>query len=109
MTEDFTMAVRFKAKPEHSAEFGERLNAVVDATRRDAGCIIFDVHAIADDPNGWFLYEGWRSKADSDAHMAKPEIKAFFADWERLLAEVPEPLILTLISQRAPPADAWAE
>ena len=105
MSEDFTMAVQFKAKPEYSAEFGARLDGLVSATRHDTGCIVFEVHRIVDDPDGWFLYEGWRSKADSDAHMEKPEIKAFFADWPRLLAEEPKPLILTLTSVRASAAE----
>lgn len=105
--EAFTMAVTFTAKPEHSEEFGRRLNGLVEATRRDAGCIVFDVHRVAGTTDTWFLYEGWRTRADSDVHMAKPEIKAFFGDWPHLLAQEPQPVVLTLTSARAAPATSW--
>jgi len=107
MNGTFTMAVCFKAKAQHSAEFGARLLDVVDVTRLDTGCIVFDVHQVQDDQNAWYLYEGWRSKEDSDTHMRKPVIQAFFAEWDRLLMEAPVPLMLDLKSRRSSPASSW--
>ena len=45
---------------------------MVAPTRAEPGCINYDLHRSQDDASRFVLYEGWRGKAELDAHMASP-------------------------------------
>jgi quinol monooxygenase YgiN len=69
-----------------SEELGRRLNALVEPTRAEAGCINYHLHRSNEDRAVWMLYENWRSAADLNAHFEMPYLKEFVAR----LAEVVE-------------------
>jgi quinol monooxygenase YgiN len=86
MPSKLTLVAFLRAKPGQSEELGRRLNALVDPTRAEAGCIGYDLHRSNEDKAVWMLYENWRSAADLDAHFEMPYLKEFVAR----LAEVVE-------------------
>lgn len=72
-----TNAAFFRAKEEAVDELGERLLALVEPTRREPGCIRYEIYQSEDDPQNWFIHEDWRTPADFDAHMNAPYIADF--------------------------------
>lgn len=87
MTTELTNAAFFTAKPGQSESLGARLLGLVGPTRREPGCLRYDIYHSADDPDAWFVYEDWRSQADFDAHMRTPYVQAFMADVPNLCAD----------------------
>jgi quinol monooxygenase YgiN len=84
MSSKLTLVASLRATPGQSEELGRRLNALVEPTRAEAGCINYDLHRSNEDRAVWMLYENWRSAADLNAHFETPYLK------EARLAEVVE-------------------
>lgn len=87
MTEPLTLIATLKAKPGLEDELGRHLVPLIVPTRREPGCISYDLHRAKDDKAVWLFYENWRSKADLDAHLASPHLQALLRELPRLLAE----------------------
>lgn len=79
-----------KAKPGHEAEVRRELVALVAPSRKDAGCLGYDLHESKDHP-GWFLFhENWTDRQALDRHLQKPDLQAALGRVTALLAEPPE-------------------
>jgi quinol monooxygenase YgiN len=74
------------AKNETREELRAILTAQVKPTRAEEGCINYDFHVDAEDPNTFMFYENWRSRADLDAHLKTPHLQPLFGRLEELLA-----------------------
>ena len=60
---------------------------LIEATRREAGCITYDLYRKPADPDALVFVETWQSKAAVDAHFEEPHLKAFQAAMADLLTE----------------------
>lgn len=69
-----------RAQAGRSEELGQRLRRLVAASRREPGCLRFELHRADDDPDLWMIYETWRSPADREAHYASAHLRAFVAE-----------------------------
>ena len=78
-----TVVATFQAKPGKEAELKQALIGLLAPTRREAGCINYDLHVLPEDPANFLFYENWTSKAHLDAHLQSAHLKA-------LLPRVPE-------------------
>jgi quinol monooxygenase YgiN len=78
-----TVIATFQAKPGKESELKATLTALVEPTRKEAGCINYDLHQSPDEPGKFLFHENWTSKAHLDAHLQSAHIKA-------LLPRVPE-------------------
>lgn len=79
----FSLVVQMEVRPDRREEFLAGMTANAHASVRDeAGCLRFDVSAVADDQNRFFLYELYTDAAAFEAHKASPH----FAQW-RMVAE----------------------
>ena len=85
-----TVVARVKAKPGKEAEMRKELLSLVAPSRRDPGCISYDVHQALDNPAMFFFYENWASKALLDQHLHKEDLQAVLARVGLLAAEPPE-------------------
>ena len=74
------------AKDETREELQKILAAQVAPTRAEPGCINYDFHIDAKDPNVFMFYENWRSREDLDAHLKMPHLKPLFDRLDKLLA-----------------------
>lgn len=86
--EPVTYFVRMVAKPGKAEEVLELL--LVNPRRIEAGepgNLAFAVHRSLDDPNEFWLYETWESRAAVDAH----ESGEAFADYKERLRPLVEP------------------
>ncbi len=69
----------FTARPGLGEELGRGLLALVAPTRREPGCLRYEIFQSPTDADAWFVYEDWRGPADFDAHMAAPYVRDFMA------------------------------
>jgi len=86
MSKQLTLVAFITAKPGQEEELGRRLDALVAPTRKEAGCIDYDLHRSNEDPAIWMLYENWRSEDDLKAHFQTQSFKDFVARANEVLA-----------------------
>lgn len=75
------------AKPGEEDNLRQALQALVEPTRAEAGCLQYDLHKDNDDPGHFFFYERWESMAALEAHVASAHFKTFEARQDALLRE----------------------
>jgi len=50
---------------------------LVDETRKENGCINYDLHESEDNPAHFVMYENWRSTADLEEHARSAHLRDF--------------------------------
>lgn len=72
-----TVFAEIVAKPGKEEDVRKHLLAFVDPTRKEKGCVQYDLHVSNDEPGRFFFYENWDSAEDLDAHAESAHISAF--------------------------------
>jgi len=81
MAEDFFVLAVLYAKPGREAELKEKLKAVVEPSRQDAGNLRYELFAQQDDPRRFVFVEHWESLQAQEAHHTQTEhIRRFQQD-----------------------------
>jgi quinol monooxygenase YgiN len=93
-----TVVARIKAKPGMEERVKEELLALVAPTRREPGCINYDLHQALDDSSQFIFYENWRSKDDLDKHLQMSYLQAFLGKVDQILAQPVEITLWEMIS-----------
>jgi len=65
-----------KAKPGQEGAVKEALMEMVEPTRKEKGCLAYNLHQSKSDKAQFIFYEQWASQAALDAHMKSPHMKA---------------------------------
>jgi quinol monooxygenase YgiN len=73
------MTVLFKARPGKEAELRQALTDVLAPTRKEDGCLFYDLHLAADNPSRFLFHESWASDEHHQAHDRTPHIQALRA------------------------------
>jgi len=84
-----TLVVTFQARPGKEAELRKVLTALVAPSRKDAGCLNYDLHVALDDPAKFIFHENWASKAHHEAHVATPHIQGLLPRIDELCVAFP--------------------
>lgn len=71
--------VHMKALPGHEEELFALLQAMVEPTRAEAGCMIYELHRDAEDAGRFMFYERFVSQEALDSHVATPHLTHFRA------------------------------
>jgi quinol monooxygenase YgiN len=85
-----TVVAILKAKAGQEAALRQALLAVVPPTRKEKGCLNYDLHEVQQESGRFLFHENWTSRAELDAHLASPHVKALFGQFDALLAEPPQ-------------------
>jgi len=85
-----TIVATFQARPGKETALRDALTDMLVPTRKEPGCINYDLHVSADDPARFLMHENWRSKADIDAHMKSAHVAALIPRVGDLCAVPPE-------------------
>jgi quinol monooxygenase YgiN len=85
-----TVIAQFKAKPGKESLVRQELLSLLAPSRKDAGCINYDLHQAPDNPALFLFHENWTSKAHLDQHLQKPNLQAVLARVGQLVAEPPQ-------------------
>lgn len=86
----FTMAVMIKIKSEHRAAFEAAFHTCIKETRKEKGCIAYDLNRFAEDGNQYVNYERWASVAALDAHLKAAHTVKLLATVAPFLDGAPE-------------------
>jgi quinol monooxygenase YgiN len=46
----------------------------VEPARREAGCLYYDLYQKIEDPNTFYILDGWADQAAVDSHSAEPHV-----------------------------------
>jgi quinol monooxygenase YgiN len=85
-----TVVAQIKAKPGQESRVRQELLSLVAPSRKDAGCLNYDLHQAQDNPALFMFHENWDSKAHLDQHLQKPAFQAVLARVGQLVAEPPQ-------------------
>ncbi len=85
-----TVVAQLKAKPGKESQVRQELLSLVAPSRKDAGCLNYDLHQAVDNPTLFLFHENWTSKAHLDAHLQKPDLQAVLGRVGPMVAEPPQ-------------------
>jgi quinol monooxygenase YgiN len=80
-----TLIVMLRAKEGQQLLLEAELRALVGPTRKEEGCLQYDLHAATDHPGSYLLHEVWASREDHGAHTRTPHFLRWNARKDALL------------------------
>jgi quinol monooxygenase YgiN len=85
-----TVIAQIKAKPGNENSVRQELLSLVAPSRKDPGCLNYDLHQGLDNPALFLFHENWTRKAHLDQHLQKSDLQAVLARVSQLVAEPPQ-------------------
>jgi quinol monooxygenase YgiN len=82
---ELTNAVFLKARSGHEQEVLSIMLELVPQTRKEAGCLAYQLHQSISNPNDLFIYEHWKSKEAFDFHMRTSYVKDLLSRHDELI------------------------
>ncbi len=86
MPDAITVLAKLKAKDGTQETVKAEGLALIEPTRREDACLVYDFHQDTEDPASFMFYEQWAGKDALDEHLRKPYLRAFIARTQQLLA-----------------------
>src|SRR5256885_5818361 len=81
-----TLVVVLRPKPGQESLLEAELRALVGPTRREKGCITYDLHRSIEPPGALLLHEVWATRDDHRLHTKTPHFLRWDARKDALLA-----------------------
>ncbi len=75
--EQVSVVARLKAREGLEDRMREELLSLVEPTRKEEGCLNYDLHQGTEDPSLFYFYENWTSQQDLDEHLQMPYVQEF--------------------------------
>lgn len=97
VTKPFTLLVTVQAKPGQEAKVESTFAPCVKASRKDKGCIQYDLHSDPDKPRTYVLIEKWQNLADLEKHLQAAHTQKLLKDLPDLLEGPPEVRVLRAV------------
>ncbi len=92
------VVAHIRAREDKQDELREILAGLVGPTRRESGCIRYQLYRNNVDPRDFTFVEEWESEAALEAHLQKPQLQAAFAAFPRLVDGPPVVNRYTLVA-----------
>jgi quinol monooxygenase YgiN len=93
-TKPFTLVVVVKVKDGAAEKFETAFAKALAATRKEKGCITYDLNRDSRDAKRYVVYERWKSLADLAAHMKTDHIRTLLEALPDLTEGAPDLRIL---------------
>lgn len=77
MSKPFSIIVEAEIKPDRMDEFMAMIKANAEGSRKEPGCIRFDVLRTQDNPNKFWFYEVYGNTSDVDFHKTQAHYKGW--------------------------------
>lgn len=77
-----TIIANIHAAPGRTDLVRAELQKLIEPTRREVGCVQYDLHRDNADPAHFLFYETWESRDLWQAHMAAPHLAAYLKSTE---------------------------
>jgi quinol monooxygenase YgiN len=84
--EAVTLLVQLRAKEGQHLSLESELRALIAPTRKEEGCLRYDLYRSLDDPNLFLLHEVWATREHHQAHRQTPHFLRWDARKDSLLA-----------------------
>jgi quinol monooxygenase YgiN len=81
-----TLVVTLRAKDGQHMLLEAELRALIAPSRKESGCLRFDLHGCVDQPGTFLLHEVWGAREDHTAHTRTPHFLRWNARKDALLA-----------------------
>ena len=81
-----TLVVTLRAKEGQHLLLEAELRALLAPSRKEEGCLRFDLHGCPDQPGTFLLHEVWGAREDHTAHTRTPHFLRWNARKDALLA-----------------------
>jgi quinol monooxygenase YgiN len=91
--EKIVVLAKFWAKKAIIERVKTVLSALVEPTRKEDGCIGYELHQDTKDPSAFMFYEIWASQKALDTHIARPHLQDLLARQNELFEK---PLDVTI-------------
>jgi quinol monooxygenase YgiN len=88
--ESLTVVAQIKAKPGQESHVRQELLSLVAPSRKDAGCLNYDLHQALDNHALFLLHENWTTEAHLEQHMQQPDVQVVLARLVPIVAEPPQ-------------------
>lgn len=98
MSDPFLVIARVEVRPDAWEHFVAAATDCIEATRREQGCLAYEIHESLTQPGRFVSYESWESRADIDRHMRSPHVVAFL---ETARACVTAPAVIEVVEPRS--------
>jgi quinol monooxygenase YgiN len=77
MTQLLTVVAEMKAKPGKEEALKQAVLKMIEPTRKEDGCVQYDLHVSTKDPGHFVFYENWTSAEHLAKHAESAHLKAF--------------------------------
>lgn len=84
------VVARVKAKFDKVMEVRELLGGLIAPTRKEAGCILYELLQNRSDPADFTFVEEWQSDSAFEGHLSSDHVKEALPKLEGLTAEPPD-------------------
>jgi quinol monooxygenase YgiN len=69
--------VHMQALAGRERELETQLRALIEPTRKEPGCLVYELHSDPENPGKFMFYEKFRSQTALDEHVSSPHFKKF--------------------------------
>jgi quinol monooxygenase YgiN len=83
------VVAHIRARQEKQEQLKNLLTGLVGPTRKEAGCIRYQLYRNSADARDFTFIEEWESDAALDAHLKRPHLQAAFAAFPDLVEGTP--------------------
>lgn len=90
MLETLRVIARFRAQPGKEKALRQVLSGLVDPTRGEDGCIVYELLSNIDEPGEFTFVEEWRNEEALAAHSQSEHIRAARTKYVELLNGAPD-------------------
>ncbi len=77
-----TKKVTFIANAEHTKEMKNLLKTMIEASKAEDGCLLYDIFQLADEPQKFIVIESWRDEKSLDGHKQSAHYKYYKSHFE---------------------------
>jgi quinol monooxygenase YgiN len=83
-----TLIVQLRPREGQQILLEAELRALVGPTRKEEGCLVYDLYGAAEGPPAFMLYEVWASREDHTRHTNTPHFLRWNARKDSLLHSI---------------------
>ncbi len=94
------LIAKFRTKPERRKQMMEMSRGMLEPSRGEEGCIVYEFLQDPFDPDSFTFYEKWRSRRDLDLHFEMPHFEKFAQIFPELM-EGPESVVAYEVSEES--------
>ena len=85
-----TVVAGFQARTGKEADLRAALIELLAPTRKEGGCLNYDLHQSPEDPAKFLFHENWTSQAALNAHLQSAHVKALLPRVDEWCTAFPE-------------------